>query len=78
MYVYIYIIYICICIFTHTHTHTHSDEQRFAVAATAAEWVRVTITASHGNRGASIADLQLLGYDATSTNLLVKQVHTEA
>ena len=49
------------------------EEQVFELKLTAAEWVRVMIKASHGNRGAAITDLQLFGYDACNHNLLVRQ-----
>ena len=50
-----------------------AGEQVFAFPNTACEWVRVTIKASAGNRGAAITDLQLWGYHAGNSNLLVRQ-----
>jgi len=46
--------------------------QSFTFKPTAAEWVRVMVKASHGNRGAAFTDVQLLGYDACNENLLVR------
>jgi len=49
------------------------EEQVFLFPNTACEWVQVLIKASAGNRGAAITDLQLWGYEAGNTNLLVRQ-----
>lgn len=50
-----------------------AEEQKFVFAPTAAEWVRVMISVSAGNRGAAITDVKLFGYDACNENLLVRQ-----
>jgi len=48
-------------------------QQVFEFPPIAADWVRVMIKASHGNRGAGLSDVQLFGYSAACTNLLVRQ-----
>ena len=50
-----------------------TELQSFSFEPTAADWVRVMVKASHGNRGAAFTDVQLCGYDACNMNLLVRQ-----
>ena len=55
-----------------TSPETAEDEQVFEFRPRACEWVRISVNASHGNRGAAFTDIRLFGYDTCNESLLVR------